>query len=264
VVDQPAGAAGRLEDSVVLVTGGANGIGRATTLRLHAEGARVIVADLEVDRARQMADLDPARLLAVACDVTDRRSVDAAVAAAVERFGGLDALVTVAGGSMEQPDFLDLPDESWQRMLDLNLTGTVRCVRAAAPHLCASRRGPAVVLVSSVNGLADFGDEAYSAAKGALPILAKNLAVRFGPRGVRVNVVAPGTIRTRVWDAQPGSLELLKRAYPLGRVGEPAEVAAAIAFLCSSDASWITGITLPVDGGVLAGPSLVISQLPVV
>lgn len=253
---------GRLEDSVVLITGGANGIGRATVERLHAEGARVVVADLEGERAGELADVDPDRRLAVECDVTDRASVEAAVAASVERFGGLDALVTVAGGSMVQPDFLDLPDEDWERMLDLNLTGTMRCVRAAAPHLLESRRGPAIVLVGSVNGLADFGDAAYSVAKGALPILAKNLAVRFGPRGVRVNVVAPGTIRTRVWDAQPQSLTSLERAYPLGRVGEPEEVAAAITFLCSSDASWVTGITLPVDGGVLAGPSFVLGQLP--
>ncbi|MEP6797443.1 MAG: SDR family oxidoreductase, partial [Lapillicoccus sp.] len=139
--------------------------------------------------------------------------------------------------------------------------GTMRCVRAAAPHLLDSTRGPAIVLVSSVNGLADFGDEAYSSAKAALPTLAKNLAVRFGSRGIRVNVVAPGTIRTRVWDAQPGSLERLMKAYPLGRIGEPEEVAAAIAFLCSSDASWVTGITLPVDGGALAGLSHVLGQL---
>lgn len=253
---------GRLQDSIVLVTGGANGIGRATVERLYAEGARVVVADVEVDRARELADVDPDRLLAVPCDVTDRASVDAAVAAAVGRFAGLDALVTVAGGSMAQPDFLDLPDETWHQLLDLNLTGTMRCVRAAAPHLFESRRGPAIVLVSSVNGLAAFGDEAYSAAKGALPNLVRNLAVRFGPRGVRVNVVAPGTIRTRVWDDQPGSLASLERAYPLGRVGKPAEVAAAIAFLCSADASWVTGVTLPVDGGVLAGPAFVLGQLP--
>lgn len=253
---------GRFDGSVVLVTGGANGIGRATVERLYAEGARVVVADLEADRADEVAGVDPERLLAVTCDVTDRSSVDAAVEAAVERFGGLDALVTVAGGSMVQPDFLDLPDETWDGLLDLNLTGTMRCVRAAAPHLMTSERGPAIVLVSSVNGLADFGDEAYSAAKGALPTLAKNLAVRFGPPGIRVNVVAPGTIRTRVWDNQPGSLDLLRRAYPLGRVGEPADVAAAVAFLCSADASWITGVTLPVDGGVLAGPSFVLRQLP--
>ncbi len=256
------GAYGRLEGSVVLVTGGANGIGRATVARLHAEGARVVIADVEVDRAEELVDVDPQRRFAVLCDVTDRASVDAAVATAVERFGGLDALVTVAGGSMAQPDFLDLPDETWHQLLDLNLTGTMRCVRAAAPHLFESRRGPAIVFVSSVNGLAAFGDEAYSAAKGALAILAKNLAVRFGPRGVRVNVVAPGTIRTRVWDDQPGSLSSLERAYPLGRVGEPAEVAAAIAFLCSADASWVSGITLPVDGGVLAGPAFVLGQLP--
>lgn len=244
----------RFTDSVALVTGGANGIGRATVTRLHAEGARVVVADVEVDRAGELASTDPDRLHAVACDVTERQSVDLAIAEAVDQFGGLDVLVTVAGGSMIQPDFVDLPDENWQRMIDLNLTGTMRCVRAAAPHLVRSTRGPAVVMVSSVNGLAAFGDEAYSSAKAALSNLAQNLAVRWGSQGVRVNVVAPGTIRTRVWDHQPDSFENLQRAHPLGRVGEPEEVAAAIAFLCSADASWITGTTLPVDGGVLTGP----------
>src|SRR5690606_18329163 len=126
----------------------------------------------------------------------------------------------VAGGSVPTPDPEHLPDEEWDRLVDLNLTGTMRCVRAALPLLHESAR-PAVVMVSSVNGLAAFGDEPYSAAKAGLSVLAKNYAVRYGPAGIRFNVVAPGTIRTRVWDSQDGALERLARFYPLGRVGEP-------------------------------------------
>jgi NAD(P)-dependent dehydrogenase (short-subunit alcohol dehydrogenase family) len=109
-------------------------------------------------------------------------------------------------------------------------------------------------MISSVNGLSAFGEEPYAAAKAGLTILAKNLAARYGPEGIRFNVVAPGTIRTRVWDDQPGALDRIVRMYPLGRIGEPEDIAAAVAFLASADASWITGITLPVDGGILTGP----------
>ena len=108
--------------------------------------------------------------------------------------------------------------------------------------------------IGSVNGLAAFGSHPYSAAKGGLEILTKNLAAEYGRRGLRFNLVAPGTIRTRVWDDQPGALDRLTKLYPLGRVGEPDDIAAAVAFLASDDAAWITGTTLPVEGGILTGP----------
>jgi NAD(P)-dependent dehydrogenase (short-subunit alcohol dehydrogenase family) len=186
-------------------------------------------------------------------------SLPAATAAAVERFGRLDALISVAGGASPQPGLADgVSDAAWSATVDLNLTGPMRCARAAIPHL--TRQGGAIVLVSSVNGLQAFGDEAYSAAKAGLTSMAQNLAVELGPRGVRVNVVAPGTIRTRVWDGQGGP-DRLAPLYPLGRVGEPGDIAAAIAFLASDDAAWITGVTLPVDGGVTAGPMRALSVL---
>ncbi|HEU5486816.1 MAG TPA: SDR family oxidoreductase, partial [Microlunatus sp.] len=172
----------------------------------------------------------------------------------------LDVLVNVAGGSTPMPSFEELPDETWDAMLDLNLTGAMRCIRAALPHL-SRQPGAAVVSVSSVNGLAAFGEEPYSAAKAGLGVLTRNLAVRYGPAGVRVNAVAPGTVRTRVWDDQEGGADRLRPLYPLGRVGEPGDIAAAVAFLASADASWITGVTLPVDGGVLAGPAHLMSLL---
>ncbi|GAB4085222.1 SDR family NAD(P)-dependent oxidoreductase [Myceligenerans cantabricum] len=244
----------RLDGKAAFVTGAAHGIGAATARRLHGDGATVVVADQDGDAARKLADDLGERALAAPCDVHDRASVDAALDATRSALGRLDHLVTVAGGSMPTPDPTRLPDEAWDRIVDLNLTGTMRCVRAALPLLQESAR-PAVVMVSSVNGLAAFGEEPYSAAKAGLSVLAKNYAVRYGPAGVRFNVVAPGTVRTRVWDDQDGALERLAPLYPLGRVGEPEDIAAAIAFLVSDDASWITGVTLPVDGGILAGPS---------
>ncbi|MCK9793582.1 SDR family oxidoreductase [Isoptericola sp. 4D.3] len=247
---------GRFEGRVALVTGGAHGIGAATVRRLHDEGATVVVADVDPDAARRAVDALPPRAggapaSVVGCDIRDSASVDAAVATTLERHGRLDVLVGVAGGTGVHAGLLDgMDDATWAAGVDLNLAGPARCVRAAAPHL---PRGGAIVLVGSVNGLQAFGDEDYSAAKAGLVSLAQNLAVRLGRRGVRINVVAPGTVRTRVWTdrADPDRLAPL---YPLGRVGEPEDVAAAIAFLASDDAAWITGVTLPVDGGVLAGP----------
>ncbi|HWV77614.1 MAG TPA: SDR family NAD(P)-dependent oxidoreductase [Isoptericola sp.] len=249
----------RFAGRVALVTGAAHGIGAAVVRRLAAEGASVVLADVDTAAAEQTAAGLGPQAFVVPCDLTDPASVDAAVAAAVARRGRLDVVVNVAGGALAHPDQLDGgTDADWAATVDLNLAGPARVVRAAAPHL--TRPGGAVVLVGSVNGLAAFGGDAYSAAKAGLGVLAKNLAVRLGPDGVRVNVVAPGTVRTRVWDDQGGP-DRLAPMYPLGRVGEPADVAAAVAFLASDDAAWITGVTLPVEGGVLAGPLATFARL---
>lgn len=242
----------RYGDRVALVTGAGHGIGAAVVRRLYAEGASVVLGEVDMDAAAAVAaELDSDRRLVVTCDVTSTDQVDAAVAATRERFGRLDLLVSVAGGSTGADSIpAGATDESWQRSLELNLVGPMRCIRAASPLL--RRTGGAIVLIGSVNGLSAFGDEAYSAGKAGLGIIAKNLARELGPDRVRVNVVAPGTVRTRVWDDQGGP-DRLARQYPLGRVGEPDDIAAAVAFLGSDDAAWITGVTLPVDGGITAG-----------
>lgn len=243
----------RYAGQIALVTGAAHGIGAAAARRLHGEGATVVLADHDAEAAAHLETELGERATAVPCDVHDSSAVDNAFAAVAQQYGRLDQLVTVAGGSRPMHDLTEMTDEFWNDLIDLNLTGVVRCVRAAVPLLRRSER-PAVVMVSSVNGLAAFGEEPYSAAKAGLSNLAQNLAVRYGPDGITVTVVAPGTIRTRVWDEQQAALAAARELVPLGRVGRPEDIAAAIAFLGSADARWITGVTLPVDGGATAGP----------
>jgi meso-butanediol dehydrogenase / (S,S)-butanediol dehydrogenase / diacetyl reductase len=255
----------RFEGRVAFVTGGGHGIGRATACRLGSEGASIAVADIDVEAARAVAaELDEAgtQALVVRCDVTDSRSVDQAIEAAVNRFGRIDVLVNTAGGDLQHPGFYETPDEEWRALVDLNLTGVVRCIRAALPHLVSSPVGGSVVTIGSVNGMTTFGSEPYSAAKAGLQNLTGNLAAQYGRQGVRFNLIAPGTIRTRVWDRQPESLQQLSQLYPLGRVGQPEDVASAVAFLASDDAGWITGAVLPVDGGILASGPFGAFRLP--
>lgn len=243
----------RFDGRVALVTAAGQGIGRAVAHRLAAEGAAVVVTDVRRDGADSVAaELTGPGALAIECDVTSRDDVDAAVSAAVERFGRLDVLVNNAGGCIVTTPFEQTSAEDWHRQLDLTLVGAARCIQAALPHLFETRGN--VVTISSVNGLAAFGNIEYAAAKAGQEIMTKNLAARHGSTGVRFNVVAPGTIRTPNWDGQQEALAEFARLYPLGRIGEPEDIAAAVAFLASDDAAWITGITLPVEGGVLAGP----------
>ncbi|MFC5722083.1 SDR family NAD(P)-dependent oxidoreductase [Streptomyces gamaensis] len=251
-------AAERFDGWSVLVTGAGRGIGAATARRLAAEGARVLVTDIDGERARKAAAAirESGRSAeAFACDVADRAAVEAAVARAVALFGGLDVLVNNAFSCHPDPALVeDETDEAWQRDLDITLTGALRCVRAAMPHLAAAPGGRgAIVGVGSVNGEQDFGNHAYSAAKAGLASLTRTLAGHCAARGVRVNLVAPGTVATPNWDGREAALERAAACYPLGRVGRPEDIAAAVAFLASRDAAWITGVTLPVDGGILVG-----------
>ncbi|MGW2551578.1 SDR family NAD(P)-dependent oxidoreductase [Streptomyces sp. NPDC001635] len=246
---------GRFEGYGILITGAARGIGAATARRLAQEGAAVLVADVDAAEGEKTAGVlreQGARAEAFRCDVTDRDDVEAAIAHAVEVFGTLDVLVNNAYGCT--PDaalFEDESDEVWARDIDRTLTGAYRCSRAALPHLVASGRG-AIVNIGSVNGAQDFGNHAYSAAKAGLASLTRTLAGHAAPRGVRVNLVVPGTVRTTGWEGRDAELDAVSRLYPLGRVGEPEDIAAAVAFLASRDAAWITGTALHVDGGLLA------------
>ncbi|WP_405056140.1 SDR family oxidoreductase [Kribbella sp. NBC_01505] len=245
----------RFEGRVALVTAGAQGIGAAVVRRIAAEGGSVVITDLQEDKIAELAAELGDRAVGVRTDVTSRADVDAAVATAIERFGRLDVVVNNAGGCIVTSVPEDTTDEDWHRQLDLTLVGASRCIQAALPHLVKTRGN--VVTISSVNGIAAFGNIEYSAAKAGQIAMTVNYASRYGDLGVRFNVVAPGTIRTPNWDNQQETLERFAKMYPLGRVGESEDIAAAVAFLASDDASWITGHTLPVEGGVMTGPGMV-------
>lgn len=250
-------SARRFAGAAVFISGGAHGIGKACAVRLAAEGARCAIADVDEPASGRVVEKlggAAAGHVEVFLDVTQAASVDEAVAAAVSVLGGVDVVVNVAGGDTTgHGRFEEVGDEVWLSLLELNLLSVSRCCRAAIPHLRRSTRHPAIVNVSSVNALVALGGEPYSAAKAGVISLTQNLAATLAADGIRVNAVAPGTIRTRVWDHQEGGADRLRPLYPLGRVGEPDDVAAAVAFLASADASWITGHTLPVDGGLLTG-----------
>ncbi|MFF5921802.1 SDR family NAD(P)-dependent oxidoreductase [Streptomyces flavochromogenes] len=237
----------------VLITGAARGIGAATARRLAAEGARVLVTDVDEAAARKTAAGIPGAEYRH-CDVGDQSSVDEATACAVETFGRLDVLVNNALGPVapDRDRFEDEPDAVFTVQHDVTFMGAVRCSRAALPHLAAGGRG-AIVNIGSVNAETDFGGHAYSAAKAGLASLTRTLAGDAAGRGVRVNQINPGTIATTAWSGRDRELKALaERVYPLPRVGTPEDVAAAVAFLASADASWITGTVLRVDGGLLA------------
>jgi len=247
----------RFGGKVAYVTGGGHGIGRAICLRLAGEGASVVVSDLDGEAARTVADeigRTGGTALATTCDVTDGQRVDASFAEALERFGQLNVLVNTAGGDWDEPQaFEDIPDEIWLRKLDVNLVGVGRCIRAALPGLLAAGPGSNAVTIGSVNGMTGLSGYPYSAAKAGLDGMTRVLAVRYGGRGLRFNLISPATIRTRNWDGREDDLRRMTGRYPLGRIGEPEDIAAAAAFLASDEAAWITGVNLPVDGGLLAG-----------
>lgn len=258
----------RYAGKVAIVTGGGDGIGRETSLRLAAEGASVLVTDISERAAEGTATAISeagGRAAASVGSVTAEAEIAAAVAAALARFGGLDVLVNNVAFT-EQPVLEGLTPATWEREFDVTLKGAWLFARAVLPHFVAQGHG-AIVNVGSVNGLMYFGNPAYSAAKAGLLSLTRSLAVEYGPKGVRANMVSPGTIRTNApsWTARlardPTVFEKLARWYPVGRVGRPADIAAAIAFLAADEAGFVNGANLVVDGGLTAGMPLMADTL---
>lgn len=241
----------RFAEKTVIVTGAGSGIGAAAARRFADEGANLVAFDLEPGSIDEdFADLGD-RLMVKVGDTTDPDTVNAVVADAADRFGSVDVLILNAGIA----DFGTLPetdDATWKKIIDVNVNGPAHFVRAALPHLKDS--GGSIVMTSSVSGLGgDWGMTAYNASKGAVTNMVRSLAMDHGKEGVRVNAVNPCVIRTPLTEEIIEDEEIhdnLKQRIALGRVGEPEEVAAAMAFLASDDARFITGVNLPVDGGV--------------
>jgi 3-oxoacyl-[acyl-carrier protein] reductase len=246
----------RFEGKVAVVTGGSNGIGRAIVTGLVEAGASVVICDL-VD-TRHFAD-EP-HVATVVADISDPATADVVVAAAVSRWGQVDILVNDAAA---YPDgtLLDMPAEDWNRVFSVNVTGTFMMTQAFARH-CVTRRAGDASIVCITTGSARNprpGGAAYSASKAAVETMSKVFAMELGQHGIRVNVVSPGYIDVRQWssafpDRAPDDLRAsLVRSIPLGRAGDPRDIANAVLFLASDDASHITGTVLEVDGGSNAG-----------
>jgi 3-oxoacyl-[acyl-carrier protein] reductase len=239
---------GRFAGKVLFATGGGSGIGAATARRFAAEGGRVAVADLDGDRAAEVASsLDGS--LAIVCDVADEHSVAAAVGAAHERLGRIDGVLNSAGFVKFTP-LEELSLGEWNRLVAVHLTGTFLVCRAALPVLRASGGGSIVNVASIAALLARPHLAAYAAAKGGIIAFSRQLALDAAPDRVRVNVLAPGSIRTPLLAGVYGEDEVPHSIQ--GRFGEPDEMAAAVCFLLSDEASFFTAATLVADGGATA------------
>ena len=243
----------RFEQKTVLVTGGARGIGAATATRLASEGARVVIADFDEAAAQETAQAIGGH--AVRCDVTNREEVEAAVEAAAAHSGSLDVLVTCAGIIRDNMLF-KMTDEDWDAVIDTHLKGTFFAVRAAQKHMVEQKSGK-MVLISSTSALGNRGQVNYSTAKAGLQGMTKTLAIELGPFNVNVNCVAPGFIATAMTQQTADRMGVpfedfmaaVSAQVPLERVGQPEDVAGTIAYLCSEDASYVSGQVIYVAGG---------------
>lgn len=244
----------QMEDQIAMVTGAANGIGRAIVERFVAEGMRVAAVDLDQDQIAESVTAFGDRVLPLVADISDRAQVQAAVQACVDRFGGLDVLAANAGIADGQP-FLEIDDASWRRIIDVNINGTFHCVQEAARVMAKARSGE-IVCTSSTNAwYVEKNLAHYNTSKGGVEALVRSAAIDLAPMNIRVNAVEPSMVKTRaafITQDPVGGPEYLRRV-PMARFAEPAEIAATVAWLASGQASYITGQTLIVDGGLTLG-----------
>lgn len=258
----------RFRTKTVIISGSGDGIGRATALLLAGEGAALVVTDVVESAADSTVDAIKqagGRAVASVGSVTSEADCNAAIALALERFGSVDVLVNNAACA-DKPTMAELTPDDWDREFDVTLRGAFLFARAVLPHMLERGSG-AIVNIGSVNGLMYFGNPAYSAAKAGLLSLTRSLAVEVAPKGVRVNMVSPGTIHTNSpsWvkrqQRDPDVFKKLARWYPVGRIGLPNDIANAVAFLAADSAAFVNGHNLVVDGGLTAGMPLMADEL---
>ena len=242
-----------LQGKVAFVTGAGRGIGRAIARRLAAEGATVVATDLDAGSAREAAAEIGGGALGVGMDVTDAASIRAAVAAAERQCERIDVLVNNAGWDKVEP-FVQSTEDTWDKVLAINLKGPIACTRAVLDGMIARRAGRIVSISSDAARVGSSGEAVYAAAKAGIIGFSKTLARELARYHINVNVVCPGPTDTPLLQGiaaeNPKIAEALKRAIPFGRLADPAEIAAAVAFFASDDATFITGQTLSVSGGL--------------
>lgn len=254
---------GMLLDKVALVTGAGAGIGRAAALKLAEEGAKVVVSDVDVDGGKETVSMIEAKggeAIFVKADISKADEVKALVEQTVRRFGKLDCACNNAGIEGRIVPLAEQPEENYDRIMAVNAKGTFLCLQAEIIQMLRDGGG-AIVNVASVAGLIGFpGLAPYVASKHAVNGLTKNAALEYGKQGIRVNAVCPGGIDTRMLDSLAEQLtagaktsrDMMDPLHPIGRIGEPEEVADLIVWLCSPRASFVTGAIVPIDGGFVA------------
>lgn len=247
----------RHSNKVALITGAASGIGRATAIRLAQEGASVVLGDVNMQGLAETRELLPSatRVGCIELDVSTQASCQQAVDYAVAEFGRLDVLCNIAGISLCR-NFTQISAEEWQRIVAINLNGVFHMCQSAMPHLLESRGN--IVNMASTAGLEGLAYNAgYCATKAAVVMLSKSLALEFSAKGVRVNALCPGAVETPLsakFDMPEGAdPALLGRMFPLLDMSKPEEIAAAVAYLASDEARFVTGVAFAIDGGQTAG-----------
>jgi len=249
----------RFEGKTVIVTGGGGGIGGASCRRFAKEGARVAVLDLNVDAAEKVAAAiraEGGQAAAIRCDITDRASVDAAVAATEAQLGPVDVLVNNAGWDVFKP-FTKTEPAQWDKLIAINLLGALHMHHAVLPGMAARKKGRIVNIASDAARVGSSGEAVYAACKGGLVAFSKTIAREHARHGITVNVVCPGPTDTALFaDYKEGAgnpeklIEAFTRSIPLGRIGQPDDLPGAIVFFASDDAGYITGQVLSVSGGL--------------
>jgi 3-oxoacyl-[acyl-carrier protein] reductase len=238
---------------VALVTGAAQGIGRAIALLLAQKGADIVVSDINLEKAEETAREIEAigrRAMAIRADVSNTNDVEHMVEAILERFGQIDILVNNAGIARDKL-LLRMTEEDWDAVLDINLKGTFNCTKTVIRHMSKQRSGRIVNIASVVGEMGNAGQANYSASKAGVIGFTKTIAREFASRGITVNAIAPGYIVTPMTDALPEKAkEELKRMIPMERLGQPEDVAQAVLFLVSEASGYITGQVLNVNGGI--------------
>jgi len=246
-------------EKTVVITGGGGGIGGATSRRFGRQGARVAVFDLNPEAAEKVAAqirAEGGQAEAFRCDITDRASVDAAVAATLERFGPIDVLVNNAGWDVFKP-FTKTEPAQWDKLIAINLTGALHMHHAVLPGMAARKAGRIVNIASDAARVGSSGEAVYAACKGGLVAFSKTIAREHARHGITVNVVCPGPTDTALFaDYKEGAgnpeklMEAFTRSIPLGRIGQPDDLPGAILFFASDDAAYVTGQVLSVSGGL--------------